>query len=204
LDKLREVDIALLILPWPLFLIPFRFAFDEVILSMAIVSTTIGVSALALNRSILKLLTLNPLNVLYGFGYAVLLYAAFLSGHVVVKILGVGWQVDLIYSSVRVGYLELALLSVIGFMEEVYWRGYVQETLLRARLGMNWVLSSIPYALVHISSGLAVLVLAAWVAGLILGLSARLHGLSTSIITHILWLYTILYLMPTSRVLEFI
>jgi len=94
-----------------------------------------------------------------------------------------------------------ALIPVIGFMEEVYWRGYLQETLLVGKLRVGWVLSTIPYALVHVTSGLVILPLAAWFAGFVLGFTARTHGLPASIIAHVLWLYLVLYLLPTYKVL---
>lgn len=77
----------------------------------------------------------------------------------------------------------------------------MQETLVVRKLRVNWALSTIPYALVHVTSGLAILVLATWVVGLVLGFTARTQGLSASIIAHVLWLYLVLYVLPKYRIL---
>ena len=69
------------------------------------------------------------------------------------------------------------------------------------KLRVRWVLSTIPYALVHVTSGLLILPLSAWFAGFVLGFTARTHGLPASITAHVLWLYLVLYLLPTYKVL---
>jgi membrane protease YdiL (CAAX protease family) len=194
-------DLALVLLPWPLFLVPFRLASENVILSMALVSTILASTAITFNRTLLELLTLNVRVLIAGLISSIALYLVFLLGHILASSIGLGQQVNLVYSIINVGYLELALIPVIGFMEEAYWRGYLQETLVVRKLRVNWVLSTIPYALVHVTSGLAILVLAAWVVGLVLGFTARTQGLSASIIAHVLWLYLVLYVLPTYRIL---
>jgi membrane protease YdiL (CAAX protease family) len=194
-------DLALVLLPWPLFLVPFRLASENVILSMALVSTILASTAITFNRTLLELLTLNVRVLIAGLISAIALYLVFLLGHILASSIGLGQQVNLVYSIINVGYLELALIPVIGFMEEAYWRGYLQETLVVRKLRVNWALSTIPYALVHVTSGLAILVLAAWVVGLVLGFTARTQGLSASIIAHVLWLYLVLYVLPTYRIL---
>jgi membrane protease YdiL (CAAX protease family) len=149
------------LLPWPLFLVPFRLASENVILSMALVSTILALTAITFNRTLLELLTLNVRVLIAGLISAIALYLVFLLGHILASSIGLGQQVNLVYPIINVGYLELALIPVIGFMEEAYWRGYLQETLVVRKLRVNWALSTIPYALVHVTSGLAILVLAA-------------------------------------------
>jgi membrane protease YdiL (CAAX protease family) len=194
-------DLALVLLPWPLFLVPFRLASENLILSMALVSTILALTAITFNRTLLELLTLNVRVLIAGLISAIALYLVFLLGHILASSIGLGQQVNLVYSIINVGYLELVLIPVIGFMEEAYWRGYLQETLVVRKLRVNWALSTIPYALVHVTSGLAILVLVAWVVGLVLGFTARTQGLSASIIAHVLWLYLVLYVLPTYRIL---
>jgi membrane protease YdiL (CAAX protease family) len=92
-----------------------------------------------------------------GLISAVALYSIFVFGHMLASFIGLGEQIDHVYSMIKAGYLELALIPLIGFMEEVYWRGYLQETLLVGKLRVSWVFSTIPYALVHVTSGLLIL-----------------------------------------------
>ncbi|MFZ8794633.1 MAG: hypothetical protein ACO2O2_12230 [Acidilobaceae archaeon] len=138
------MDLALVLLPWPLFVIPFRLASDNVILSMAFVSTILGLTAITFNRALLGLLTFNFRVLVVGLISTVALYFTFLFGHMLASFIGLGEQDNHVYSMIKVGYLELALIPVIGFMEEVYWRGYLQENLLVSKLRVGWVLSTIP------------------------------------------------------------
>jgi hypothetical protein len=101
-------DLALVLLPWPLFLVPFRLASENVILSMALVSTILALTAITFNRTLLELLTLNVRVLIAGLISAIALYLVFLLGHILDSSIGLGQQVNLVYSIINVGYLELA------------------------------------------------------------------------------------------------
>ncbi len=102
-------------------------------------------------------------------------------------------QVDMIYG-MRDGenpwVLTALMLLVIGPAEEIFWRGYIQESFSR-RWGANagLVVTTLIYALVHISKFNFMLLMAALVAGAFWGLAYRLFPdrLGAIIISHALW-----------------
>ncbi|WP_243678755.1 hypothetical protein [Vulcanisaeta distributa] len=91
-----------------------------------------------------------------------ILYMIFVGGYALLKYMGglVGYVV-LVYEMVRGGMANAYALSIalviIGFMEEVYWRGGGLQELARGGLGgifsnEPWIASMIYYTLVHIST----------------------------------------------------
>ena len=102
-------------------------------------------------------------------------------------------QVDMIYG-MKAGespwLLTSLMLVLIGPAEEIYWRGYVQET-LSGRFGKNagYVVATLLYALVHAGSCNFMLVMAALTAGAVWGLFYRLwpERFSAIIVSHALW-----------------
>ncbi|MBE6255163.1 MAG: CPBP family intramembrane metalloprotease [Prevotella sp.] len=117
-------------------------------------------------------------------------------------------QVDLIYG-MKTGnapwLLSLLLLFIIGPAEELFWRGYVQQSLVwymmrryrrmpkarAARKAKNWayILATAAYTLVHLPSGNFMLIMAALVCGLAWGGLYRLmpRQLPAIVISHALW-----------------
>ena len=102
-------------------------------------------------------------------------------------------QVNLIYNmkgGVSPTLLSLLLLFIIGPAEEIFWRGYIQRTLSR-RLSpfMAFLLTTACYALVHLPSGNFMLIMAAFVCGIVWGGLYWLmpQSLRAIIISHALW-----------------
>ncbi|MBR1801137.1 MAG: CPBP family intramembrane metalloprotease [Bacteroidaceae bacterium] len=117
-------------------------------------------------------------------------------------------QVDLIYGmkdGSRGWLISLLLLFIIGPAEELFWRGYVQQSLVRvwlqryrrmpkaraARKAKNWayVLATAAYTLVHLPSGNFMLIMAAMVCGIAWGGLYRLmpKQLPAIVVSHALW-----------------
>ena len=102
-------------------------------------------------------------------------------------------QVDAIYG-IRSGaspwLLSALLLFLIGPAEEIFWRGYVQES-LSARLGKNagFAVATILYAAVHVASFNFMLVMAALVAGTVWGALYRFFPdrFAAIIVSHAIW-----------------
>ena len=102
-------------------------------------------------------------------------------------------QVDTIYgmkegtSSLLLTFL---LLFIIGPAEEIFWRGYVQDSLSK-RWGADrgFLAATAVYAFVHIGSMNFMLVMAALVAGIVWGLLYRFFPgrFAAIIVSHALW-----------------
>lgn len=117
-------------------------------------------------------------------------------------------QVDLIYG-MKTGKapwaLSLLLLLVIGPAEEIFWRGYIQQSLVNKlrrryrrcalavanRKAKNWafIITTAAYTLVHLPSGNFMLIMAALVCGIAWGGLYRLmpKQLPAIVISHALW-----------------
>ncbi len=137
----------------------------------------------------------NLSNLLLGVGIAVLLWGVFWVGDKVSS-----WifpfarpQVNLIYG-IKEGsspwLLSALLLFIIGPVEEIFWRGYVQRTLSQ-RWGANagFVVATLVYTLVHIASFNFMLIMAALVCGVAWGLLYRFfpQRFTAILLSHALW-----------------
>ncbi len=97
-----------------------------------------------------------------------------------------------------IGRVVLLIGLVIGPGEEIVWRGFLQENVGR-RLGRTagFALTALAYALVHIASGNAMLVLAAAVCGLFWGgLYLRFRSPALNIVSHTVWDLLIFIVRP--------
>lgn len=102
-------------------------------------------------------------------------------------------QVDEIYgikSGISPVLLSLLLLFLVGPVEEIFWRGYIQKT-LSEKMGRNIgaVTATLVYAGVHIPSCNFMLVMAALVAGAVWGCVYRFwpEKFGAVLISHALW-----------------
>jgi membrane protease YdiL (CAAX protease family) len=102
-------------------------------------------------------------------------------------------QVDTIYG-MKEGespwLLTVLLLLLIGPAEEIFWRGYVQETISkRWNANIGFVVTTLVYALVHAGSFNFMLLMAALVAGMAWGLLYRFfpERFTAIIISHAIW-----------------
>ncbi len=142
-------------------------------------------------------------HIVVGVVSAIILYFVFYAGNIVS-----GWifpfkdaQILSVYSNktqsnpILIGML---LLFIIGPGEEIFWRGFIQNTLV-AKLGENkgYIFAVLLYAGVHITTGNIMLVIAALVCGLFWGwLYKRERSLIPIIISHALWDIGIFLLFP--------
>ena len=134
-------------------------------------------------------------NIMKGLGVAAVLYAVFYAGNIAAGIIGRSVEVEAVYSVVKTNAATLITLGLASLFEEIYWRGVVQEIILKS-IGLPWWLSSGFYALGHIASGMLVFVLAALIAGLLLGYTAHRWGIAASATAHYMWLILMFYIAP--------
>ena len=134
-------------------------------------------------------------NLLFGIVIAVVLWCVFWVGDKAST-----WLFDFARPQVNLIYgmkegespwlLSCLLLFLIGPAEEIFWRGYVQETFSK-KISPNtgFILATACYTLVHIASFNFMLIMASMVCGLAWGLLYRLfpQRFSAIILSHALW-----------------
>ncbi len=96
--------------------------------------------------------------------------------------------------------IALLLFFVTGPSEEIFWRGYLQRTLmLRFGSWQGWLLATVVYAAVHLWSFNFMLIGAAGVAGAFWGaMYWRLGNLGPVILSHSVWSTVIFAIFPMS------
>lgn len=142
-----------------------------------------------------KRVKLSGRGVVEGIAIAVALWGVFWIGDKFSQIIFnfARGQVDLIYG-MKEGespwLLTALMLLLIGPAEEIFWRGYVQQTLQnRWNPNAGFVVTTLIYAIVHAGSCNFMLVMAALVAGAAWGLLYRLFPdkFFAIILSHALW-----------------
>lgn len=102
-------------------------------------------------------------------------------------------QVDMIYG-MKEGenpwILTALMLLIIGPAEEIFWRGYVQNTLSkRWNPNVGFIVTTLVYSLVHLPKMNFMLIMSAAVAGFIWGLAYRFfpERFGAILLSHALW-----------------
>jgi len=141
--------------------------------------------------------------ILVGVGMALILYGIFYIGGVLSRQVfpQSSFLIDSIYDLRRDSspvVLFLILIFVIGPGEELSWRAYVQRHLgsqLKPRYAL--LISIFLYTFAHIPSGNPMLILAAFVCGLIWGLMYHFFGsVLINIVSHACWDVMVFVLFP--------
>jgi membrane protease YdiL (CAAX protease family) len=150
-----------------------------------------------------RLYFFKPEYITIGIVSAVILYLVFYAGDYISKQIFTfaNQQVTNIYGNktlLNPTIIGLLLFFIIGPAEEVFWRGFVQDTLAE-KFGDNkgWIIGALIYGGVHIIALNFMLFLAALVCGLFWGyMFKKYKSLWPGIISHALWDLTIFVLIP--------
>ena len=150
-----------------------------------------------------RLYYFKPSYILIGIVSAAILYGVFFAGDRISALLFnfAQTQVTGIYgnkSLLNPVTIGLLLFFIIGPAEEVFWRGFVQDTLAH-KFGENkgWIIASLIYGGVHIFAMNFMLFMAALICGLFWGyVFKKYKSLWPGIISHALWDLTIFILLP--------
>lgn len=148
-------------------------------------------------------LKINPRSVVIGLLSAVILYFIFWIGKLISSAIFpfAQSQIGAIYSKgegTPIWVITLLLFLITGPCEELYWRGYLQRTLIN-HFGpwRGWLLTTSAYAGVHIWSFNFMLIGAAGVAGAFWGLLYwHLGDLRPVIISHMVWSTVVFAVIP--------
>lgn len=146
-----------------------------------------------------------PKKLMWGVLSAVFLYLVFLVGNFFSNLLftTAGSEISGIYAfkgdASRVRIFVLMLL-VIGPGEELFWRGFLQDRLMkRFKPIYGFIIATALYTLIHVLTGNFMLVMAAMVAGLFWGwMYYRFRSIAANVISHVIWDITIFLLLPIS------
>lgn len=141
--------------------------------------------------------------ILIGVLSAVLLYFVFYAGNIITGYIlpFKNVQVMSVYNNkagVDLRLISFLLVFIIGPGEELYWRGFIQNT-LSAKHGSlkGFLLGTVLYAGVHILTGNFMLVVAALVCGLFWGfIYEKEKSLVPVIISHAIWDLSVFVLFP--------
>jgi membrane protease YdiL (CAAX protease family) len=150
-----------------------------------------------------RLYFFKPDYIIIGIISAVILYLVFYAGDYISKLIFnfADKQVTNIYGNkvlLNPVIIGLLLFFIIGPAEEVFWRGFVQDTLAE-KFGDNkaWIFGALIYGGVHIIALNFMLFMAALVCGLFWGyMFKKYKSLWPGIISHALWDLTIFVLIP--------
>ncbi len=102
-------------------------------------------------------------------------------------------QVDMIYGmkdGENPWILTGLMLLIIGPAEEIFWRGYIQNSLSkRWNPNIGFIVTTLIYGLVHLPKFNFMLIMAAFVAGFVWGLAYRFfpEKFGAIVISHALW-----------------
>jgi membrane protease YdiL (CAAX protease family) len=135
--------------------------------------------------------------VVQSLALGALLLALFLAGALVVAhVPFLREPVDELLDHAQVGSLPLvaAITAVNGIAEELYFRGALYAAVGRRHAVL---VTTLVYTLVTVPAGIPLLVLAAAVLGLVVGLQRRVTGgILGPAITHLTWSLGMLFLLP--------
>jgi len=172
-------------------------------LEMSLSISALVLMSLIFNKGNLKIERLTIRHILIGIFSAIALYIIFYLGNIISGYLFPfkDSQVLSVYSNRSKGnliWIGLLLFFIIGPGEEIYWRGFIQNTLSK-KLGESkgYIISVLLYAGVHIITGNIMLVIAALVCGIFWGwLYKKEKSLLPVIISHAIWDLTIFVIFP--------
>ena len=172
-------------------------------LEMSLSISVLVFMSLVFNRDNFKIGKLTIRHILIGIFSAIALYIIFYIGNIISGYLFPfkDSQVLSVYSNRSKGsliWIGLLLLFVIGPGEEIYWRGFIQNTLSK-KMGetKGYIISILLYAGVHIITGNVMLVIAALVCGIFWGwIYKKEKSLLPVIISHAVWDLTIFVIFP--------
>ncbi len=191
---------------WTLMFSPWTAHLFNFWLGMTVAALVLTTLVCCFARDTWRLVRLNVSDVLLGVSIAVVLWCVFWLGDVVSS-----WilpfareQVSSIYG-LKMGespwVVSALLLFVIGPAEELFWRGYVQRK-LSARWNPNrgFLVATLLYTLVHITSFNFMLIMSALVCGLAWGGLFRLipHRFGAILLSHALWDAAVFIWFPIS------
>ena len=203
-DRFRPMVVLATILLATLFwFVTFHLTWSIFWIKISFSAASLAVLSLLLRPIPREKLVFDARAFIIGLISAAILYFIFWSGKAISTALFpfAGQQIGGIYdkgTGTPMWVIALLLFFITGPCEELYWRGYLQDNLMK-RFGpwQGWVVATIIYAGVHIWSFNFMLIGAAGVAGAFWGaMYWRLKNLGPVIISHAVWSMVIFAVFP--------
>lgn len=199
-NKFIIVSLIIATLSWfVIFIIkPFNFWIE-----MGLAISLLVAIALYGERNLISFKNIKLRHILIGIISAIILYFVFYAGNIISGYLFPfkDAQISSVYSNRAQGnslLIGTLLLFVIGPGEEIYWRGFIQNSLTK-KFGENkgYIFATLLYAGVHIITFNFMLVIAALVCGIYWGwIYKKEKSLVPIIISHAIWDFTVFVLFP--------
>lgn len=195
--------IATIVLAALLWFVTFYLTWSIFWIKISFSAASLAILSFLLRPKPAKKLVFDSKAIILGLLSAALLYFIFWSGKIVSTELFAfaDHQIGGIYAkgaATPMWVIALLLFFITGPCEELYWRGYLQDSLM-SRFGQwqGFVLATAIYAGVHIWSFNFVLIGAAAIAGAFWGFMYwRLENLAVVIISHSVWSMVIFAVFP--------
>jgi|Deesub1362A_J573_1020465.scaffolds.fasta_scaffold00001_561 hypothetical protein len=194
----RAGDITYIFLPFILWILTFVVLREYFLILMMVSTSILGFLTLLFYREKVFWGDAKK-NIIIGASMAISLYFVFVVGDVATAVIGLHAYVEDVYSMINTVSNTAGLvfgLVWIGVMEEIYWRGGLQGLFAGKYGGYQWLVSTVPYTLVHVATLNPILVLAAFIVGLAMGWTAYRYGIITSSIAHVIWILLVVVIAP--------
>jgi membrane protease YdiL (CAAX protease family) len=196
---------ATIILANILWFVTFYLSLSTFWIKITISASLLAALSILINPHRKEQLRIDARSVLIGLASAAILYAIFWAGREISSLIFsfAPHQIGGIYAKgegAHMGIVFLLLFFITGPSEEIYWRGYLQDTLMKRFGGCaGWLFATALYAGVHIWSFNFMLIGAAAVAGAFWGFMYwRLGNLVPVIVSHSVWSAFIFAVLPLS------
>lgn len=197
------IPVFVVIVLWFVMFSPWTKEYVNFWVTMGFSSITLILMSAFLGDNFRRQFSLSGKDILIGIVSAAVLYVVFVLGDFFSSLLFdfAKEQVGSIYQ-MKEGenplYLSLLLIVLVGPAEEIFWRGFVQRSLI-GKFG-EWtalISTTLIYTLVHIWSFNFMLIMAAMVCGAFWGLLYKYNkNLVTLIVSHAVWDVSVFILFP--------
>ena len=203
---MKKLVIAIIVAAtfWFVMFSPWTAPYVNFWIVMSVAAVTLITLSFVFRKEWKSLLLFNIKDIALGISSAIALWFVFYLGNEISEMLFdfARPQVDDVYA-MKEGQnqmmLAIVLLFLIGPAEEIFWRGYVQQTLCESKIGdiKAFIITTLIYAVVHIWAFNFMLFMAAVVCGAFWGLVyMKNRNLLTIIISHAIWDVSVFILFP--------
>ncbi len=200
------IVVASLVLAFCFWYIAFEAPFSNFWIKMGIATICLAAISIAFaGKQRSELFRFRPRHILIGVGSAVVLYAVFWLGNLVLDLVSNAAKASIssVYgprSTLPLGVIAAILLLITSPAEEIFWRGMSQRFFMErlSPWGGFWI-GTLCYAGAHVVTLNVPLILAAFTAGFMWGLIYRFErSLVPGIISHSLWAVAIFVVFPVA------